>query len=104
VTVSATYEPDHAPVRPLPGPAERYPAKSFDDLGYFEYAFVVLDTVPYRIRMDYARRNANVALRAWLCGRCDGTGNDLYAMWHKCSRCGGLGLAPVEDVAAADNG
>lgn len=26
-----------------------------------------------------------------LCGRCDGTGNELYAMYRACSECGGAG-------------
>lgn len=57
-----------------------------------ELALVDLDTVPIRIRMDYARRNANIEAGAALCDRCDGTGNELYSMWRRCPECAGSGI------------
>lgn len=36
-----------------------------------------------------------------LCGRCEGTGNELYAMYRKCSDCDGVGA--IELVGEATN-
>ena len=50
-----------------------------------------LDTVPTRMRNDYRQRNANVEAYANLCSRCDGTGNEHYASYRACTKCGSSG-------------
>jgi len=52
---------------------------------------VDLDTVVHYARMDYATRNANLIEGNRLCPRCNGTGNELWAMFRRCQRCYGTG-------------
>ena len=44
------------------------------------------------IEQDRARKADNVAAGRTLCRRCDGTGNQLYAMFQTCFDCGGSGV------------
>ena len=48
-------------------------------------------TVPFRVRMDYDRRNRNVVEGRKLCERCEGTGNELFACYRECENCNGIG-------------
>lgn len=41
---------------------------------------------------DQLRRADNLAAGHRLCARCDGTGNELYSMWKRCTTCGGSGV------------
>lgn len=36
------------------------------------------------------------------CERCDGTGNEFYAMYHRCPKCGGSGRAASLPVTKGD--
>lgn len=50
---------------------------------------------------DEQRRKENEARVAagsdlMLCGRCDGTGNELYSMYRQCAECGGVGVGDRE--------
>jgi hypothetical protein len=50
---------------------------------------------------DEARRVENLGIvaddpRLALCGRCHGTGNELYAMYRQCPECGGFGVVEAE--------
>lgn len=51
-----------------------------------------LRTVPLTMRMDYQKRNENVEEGEILCPKCDGTGNELFSMFRRCSECGGTGI------------
>lgn len=42
---------------------------------------------------DGQRRRENEAAGHTLCGRCEGMGNELYAMYRSCTECGGSGVA-----------
>lgn len=53
-------------------------------------------TVDAPQRTDYERRNDNVLSGKPLCDTCDGTGNDYFHMYHRCSDCGGSGLEREE--------
>ncbi len=44
------------------------------------------------IAADQAKREKNIADGQPLCGRCGGTGNELYYMFRRCERCGGSGV------------
>lgn len=41
---------------------------------------------------DQARRDRNRAAGHTLCGRCEGTGNQLYYMYQRCEDCHGSGV------------
>ena len=51
-----------------------------------------LRTVPGYMRMDYQKRNDNVEEGEMLCPKCDGTGNELFKMYRRCSECNGTGI------------
>ncbi len=51
-----------------------------------------IDTCPLHVRTDYFRRNENIENGAVLCENCDGTGNELMSMYHKCPKCEGVGV------------
>lgn len=40
---------------------------------------------------DYLTKEDNEANGRELCGRCEGTGNELFSMYKKCSECNGKG-------------
>lgn len=42
---------------------------------------------------DEATKQRNEAAGHTLCGHCEGTGNELYAMYRRCPKCGGSGVA-----------
>ena len=44
------------------------------------------------MRMDYERKNKNIDDRKSLCKKCDGTGNQLFSYYQKCTKCDGLGF------------
>jgi len=44
------------------------------------------------MRMDVRKRNDNIDFGSELCGRCQGTGNELLSMHRRCSHCGGSGI------------
>jgi DnaJ-class molecular chaperone len=46
---------------------------------------------------DVATRNENIGNNKELCKRCDGTGNELFSMYRKCSDCNGTGIARKAD-------
>ncbi len=46
---------------------------------------------PVHMRRDYMIRNSNVEKGIDLCGRCNGTGNELMSMYKKCQACNGTG-------------
>jgi len=52
---------------------------------------VDLNTVPDHMRMDYETRNENVREGRKLCGRCNGTGNEMFSMFRLCEECLGNG-------------
>ena len=52
---------------------------------------VDIETVPFHMRMDYAKRNQNVESGNILCEHCCGTGNELFSMYRKCPKCNGIG-------------
>ena len=52
------------------------------------------------IVQDRARKTLNVAAGRDLCRRCDGTGNELYAMFRACQLCLGSGVANEPEVVA----
>ena len=58
-----------------------------------ENEIVDLDKYPLHMRMDYQKRNENIQAGYKLCGRCEGTGNELYSMYRKCTVCRGTGQA-----------
>lgn len=51
-----------------------------------------LRTVLIHMRMDYQKRNDNVEGGETLCPKCDGTGNELFSMYRRCSECNGTGV------------
>jgi hypothetical protein len=44
----------------------------------------------HRVVSDYAR--AAKIPPAYRCGRCEGTGNEMFFMYHACQACGGSGV------------
>lgn len=42
---------------------------------------------------DIAQAQRNKQAGEPICKRCEGTGNELFAMYRKCSACGGSGVA-----------
>lgn len=62
------------------------------DNGNIPLVFVDLATVPFRMRMDYATRNANLSEGKPFCTRCNGTGNEHYFTYRKCQNCNGEGV------------
>ena len=64
---------------------------NFNDLEN-DKQLVKLISVPFQMRVDYERRNENITNDKQLCQRCDGTGNRLYSMYHKCEDCNGTGI------------
>ena len=57
------------------------------------YNLIDLDTVPPEKRQDYEIRNQNIEAGKPLCRKCDGTGNEIYTRYRRCSKCGGTGIA-----------
>jgi len=56
---------------------------------------------------DNERRQENVAAvtadsSLMLCDRCNGTGNELYAMYRACTNCGGVGVVDREFVVGGE--
>ncbi len=49
---------------------------------------------PTHMQMDVQTRNENIDKDLNLCSRCEGTGNELYSMYHKCTSCNGSGATP----------
>ena len=50
-----------------------------------------INSVEPHMQGDYVKRNNNVKQGKLLCNRCDGTGNELFSMYKKCSECNGEG-------------
>ena len=46
---------------------------------------------PGHMRPDVRTRNENITQKRKLCDRCQGTGNELMSMYHKCTKCNGNG-------------
>jgi len=51
-----------------------------------------LSSVPLHMRPDYSLRNLNIEKGRKLCEKCDGTGNEIFAHYRRCTICGGLGI------------
>jgi len=49
------------------------------------------DKTLLHMRYDYIKLNENIKNNKTLCEHCGGTGNELYSMYRKCSKCNGLG-------------
>ena len=45
---------------------------------------------------DVLVRNENIAKGRTLCKRCEGTGNQLFSMYQKCSECNGKGYKAIK--------
>jgi len=58
-----------------------------------ELGVVDVSKVPTHMRGDYLKRNNNIENGFKLCKRCNGTGNELYSMYRRCTDCGGTGKA-----------
>lgn len=43
--------------------------------------------------VDRKQAKDNQAAGRAICGRCNGTGNELYSMYRKCRACGGDGVS-----------
>jgi len=67
------------------------PWSEYCDGGEAKAVLLDLDTVPRRIRMDFAIRNKNLAVGKSLCSRCNGTGNELFSCYRRCQDCDGTG-------------
>jgi len=55
------------------------------------FVLVDLNTTPAHMAGDYYKRNNNILNERKLCDRCQGTGNELYSMYRKCTACNGSG-------------
>jgi len=64
----------------------------FMQKGGHVYELIKLESVPNKLQMDYFTRNKNVRDSKALCLRCDGTGNEFFSMFKKCSVCLGKGV------------
>ncbi|HON83090.1 MAG TPA: hypothetical protein PLI22_03025 [Caldisericia bacterium] len=42
---------------------------------------------------DFETRNKNIKSGKKLCKRCDGTGNEFFSMYKRCTKCFGTGVA-----------
>jgi RecJ-like exonuclease len=51
-----------------------------------------IEDYPPHMLGDYITKNKNIKNGKDLCNRCDGTGNEFYSMYKKCSACGGTGI------------
>lgn len=65
---------------------------------------IPIDDVVERLREEHPGVQADAKIREKhlvagheLCDRCNGTGNQLYAMYQRCEKCDGLGCAPYEE-------
>lgn len=67
--------------------------RTYMDTKFDMNILIDLITVPAHMRIDYANRNENIREGKTLCPRCDGTGNELFSMYHCCSKCNGTGEA-----------
>lgn len=47
---------------------------------------------PGHMQMDYIKHNDNVKNNKKLCPRCDGTGNEFFNHYRRCSACNGTGI------------
>lgn len=47
--------------------------------------------------MDYMTLEENEKAGNELCKRCDGTGNELFSMYRRCTDCNGTGIAKKEE-------
>lgn len=56
---------------------------------------VDLETVVHYARSDYATRNVNLQAGRRLCPQCNGTGNQLWVMYQRCTACHGAGEGEV---------
>ena len=61
-----------------------------------EKVLIDLRTVLIHMRMDYQKRNDNVEEGETLCPKCDGTGNELFKAYRRCSECKGTGIKKGE--------
>ena len=50
------------------------------------------DDYPESLKMDIRKRNENIDENKELCKKCDGTGNQLFSRYQKCSDCNGTGI------------
>ncbi len=48
---------------------------------------------PLYMRGDFETRNKNIKNGKKLCKRCDGTGNEFFSMYKRCTKCFGTGVA-----------
>ncbi len=54
--------------------------------------------VPEHMQMDERTRNDNIDKKLHLCEICDGTGNELFSMYKKCSNCDESGVKKELDT------
>ena len=52
---------------------------------------VPIDQIDPVKQMDEQTRRENIDAGFDICGRCEGTGNELYSMFRGCTACGGTG-------------
>jgi len=57
------------------------------------YCSIDIDSVPFHAQRDYVIRNENVKNGKPLCLRCNGTGNELFSMYRKCTVYKGNGIS-----------
>ena len=69
----------------------------FKELKEGSLVIVDLETCPMHMRGDYETRNENVLANRKLCTKCDGTGNQLYSMYQRCSICNGDGYLKTKE-------
>ena len=50
-----------------------------------------LEDYPPHMHVDVSTHNDNIENHRKLCKRCNGTGNELFSMYRKCSMCNGMG-------------
>lgn len=66
--------------------------KTYMDGKRFPNVLIDVYTIAPHMRVDYVKRNGNVEKGKTLCPRCDGTGNELFSMYRRCSKCNGTGI------------
>ncbi len=55
--------------------------------------FILSNYQPHQ-QNDVLTRNENIDKGKTLCKRCEGTGNELFSMYRKCTDCNGTGIVP----------